>query len=377
MNNSMSKEPIKTIFYNQHQALGAKFVSFHGFIMPLKYSSIVEEHRWVRSSCGVFDVSHMGKFHLSGDDSNLLMDKISPSKINDTAIGKVIYTAFLYEDGSPVDDVTVYHTGPSEWIVVVNCGNRDKVRDYILEKVPEYKKCYFRDITESHQQLALQGPESKRVLQEILGSKYIDLNYYEFAVINYRGNKLILSRTGYTGEDGFELYGIDETLIYLWRELLVSEKIRPVGLGARDSLRLEARYPLYGNEFMEGVNILECGLGWVINWNKDEFIGKEALLNIKENGPSRVLRGYVMEEPGVPRQGNELVDANGNLIGVVTSGGFSPTMKKGILLARVDTKAEDICDILLRGQRKKISRIKGPFVPNRTLKGKAGVKNES
>lgn len=375
----MAEELIQTPFYDHHMKLGAKMVDFHGFYMPLQYSSIVEEHKWVRKSCGVFDVSHMGKFMLHGQGADDFLNFICPSKVADTPNGKIIYSAFLYEDGSPVDDVLLYKLSRESWLVVVNAANRSKVKDYIFQQKASFAdpSFTFLDRTDSHLQLAIQGPKAKDIVAQYISTDAIDIDYYEFRTVDFMGRKLIISRTGYTGEDGFEVYGTFDKMAPLCGQLCQDDRVLPAGLGSRDSLRLETRFPLYGQELLPGRSILQSGLGWTINWDKGNFIGREVLAEQKENGEKSHLFAYQMVDAGIPRAGYEICDSEGNRLGVITSGGFSPTLEKGILIAWHDDPSRKADTVRIRNQLKRIERVKGTFVPNRTLGGKAGLKRES
>ncbi len=371
----MGQELMKTPFYHFHVAKRAKMVNFNGFAMPVQYTSIIDEHQWVRNSCGVFDVSHMGKFHLLGDGVDQFLQWITPGNVKEVKRGRVVYSAILYEDGSPVDDVVLYKLGQEDWLIVVNAGNREKAKQYIFDQMKQFTggKFAFVDVTDSHLQLAVQGPLAKDVVTQYVHKDLGNLDYYTFATIDFRGKKLIVSRTGYTGEDGFEIYGTYEKLEPLCEEFCADERVLPAGLGARDSLRLETRYPLYGHELRPGRTLVQSGLNWIVNYGRGDFLGRSTLQSQKEQGEKSRIHAFQMAEPGVPRDGYAILNADKDQIGTITSGGYSPSLQKGIILAYLDQPDQEGVYVQIRDQVKKIEKVSGTFVPNRTLKGKAGL----
>lgn len=346
-------------------------VDFHGFLLPIQFSSIVEEHLHVRKSSGVFDVSHMGKYVLSGPGAEAFLDKITPGKVTSLVAGKILYSAIMLPDGSPIDDILIYRMGEEDWLFVVNAANRENVVTHIEAQKDE--SFTFIDETRRYTQLAVQGPTSPDVMAELFSDSVRQIDYYHFSEITYKDQTILVSRTGYTGEDGFEIYGSPEITQEIYAALLADNRILPIGLGARDSLRLEARYPLYSQELMAGRSLIQSGLSWIVDWKKENFTGRDALLTQKEKGEKNHLTAWVLEEAGVPRTGYTLLDASGEEVGSITSGGFAPSLGKGILIAWLDDPEKKPVSVQIRNQTKAITEIKGTFVPNRTLRGKAGL----
>ena len=327
-----------TKFISVHQKLNAKLVDFSGFNMPVQYNSIIAEHMAVRNSIGVFDVSHMGEIRIKGSKA---LDFVQHITINDASKlfnGRVQYSAMCYPDGGIVDDLLVYKIADDEYFLVVNASNLEKDFNWMNSN----NKFDVEIINESddYSLLAIQGPNSKEVVQALC-DKNIDLEYYHFFFANFAGVDALISRTGYTGELGYEVYlKVDEkTAIEIWDKLFDAGKkfnIQPIGLGARDSLRLEMGYCLYGNDIDQTTNPLEAGLGWITKLNKDDFIGKESIQKVKENGLKRKLIALVSNEKAFPRHGYSVCDNNKNIIGTVTSGTSSPVLNKPIAMAYVD-----------------------------------------
>ena len=356
----------KTKFYSIHEKLGAKLVDFAGFKMPVQYSSIIAEHKAVRNSVGVFDVSHMGEVFIRGDKA---LDFVQHVTVNDAALltnGRVQYSAMCYPDGGIVDDLLVYKISEKEFMLVVNASNKDK--DFNWMKDNNLFGVELLDESDSYSLLAVQGPKSKDVIQKIC-NKPLDLEYYHFFFANVAGTHMIVSRTGYTGELGYELYFTgDETIAEkVWNQLFEAGKefgIQPVGLGARDSLRLEMGFCLYGNDIDQSTNPLEAGLGWITKLKKNEFIAKNVLLKVKDEGSKRKLVPMVSEEKAFPRHGYDL-SVNGKTIGHITSGTVSPILEKAIALGYVDTqfaKEGTTVNFLIRGKEVPATITKLPFV---------------
>lgn len=355
----------RTKFFNIHQKLNAKIVEFAGYAMPIQYSSIIHEHKTVRQSVGVFDVSHMGEIFIKGENA---LDFVQYITINDASKlfpGRVQYSAMCYEDGGIVDDLLVYKISDDEFLLVVNASNIQKDFDWMNKN----NKFGVQIINRSDEisLLAVQGPESLNTLQKIADKK-IELEYYHFDRMKIAGVEMIVSRTGYTGELGFELYfeGDEQTAENIWNAVFEAGKefnIQPVGLGARDTLRLEMGYCLYGNDIDQTTNPLEAGLGWITKLNKDDFIGKTSLLKAKEN-ISRKLVAMVSEEKTFPRHGYD-ISANGRKIGTITSGTVSPILDKAIALGYVekDFSAVDTeVNFVVRGKEFPAKVVKLPFI---------------
>ncbi len=356
----------KTNFYSIHQKLGAKIVDFAGFQMPVLYSSIINEHKAVRSSVGVFDVSHMGEVYIRGDKA---LDLIQHITVNDASAlydGRVQYSAMCYPDGGIVDDLLVYRVSEKEYLLVVNASNKDKDVAWMNEN--NKFGAQIDDESDEYSLLAVQGPNSKATVQKIC-DKNIDLEYYHFFKAKIAGVDAIVSRTGYTGELGYEIYfkGNEQAAIALWDSLFEAGKefnIQPVGLGARDSLRLEMGMCLYGNDIDQTTNPLEAGLGWITKLKKENFIAKDVLVKAKEEGLKRKLVGMVSEEKTFPRHGYDL-SLEGKVIGKVTSGTVSPILDKPIAMGYVPSELSaegSKVNFLIRGKEFPATVVKFPFV---------------
>lgn len=358
----------KTKFYPIHEKLGAKIVDFAGFKMPVLYSSIIAEHKAVRSSAGVFDVSHMGEIFIRGEKA---LDFVQNITVNDASLlydGRVQYSAMCYEDGGIVDDLLVYRISEKEFMLVVNASNKDKDFDWMNKN-----NTFGVDIideSDEYSLLAVQGPNSKKILEKIC-DKSLDLEYYHFFRAKVAGVEMILSRTGYTGELGYELYfkGDETTAEKVWNALFESGKefnIQPVGLGARDSLRLEMGFCLYGNDIDQTTNPLEAGLGWITKLKKPSFIAKDVLLKVKEVGLKRKLVPIISDEKSFPRHGYDL-SVNGKKVGYITSGTVSPVLDKAIAMGYVDSefaKEGNQINFLIRGKEIPAVITKLPFIKN-------------
>ncbi len=358
----------KTKLYSIHDRLGAKIVDFAGFKMPVLYSSIINEHKAVRSSVGVFDVSHMGEIFIRG---NKALDFVQHITVNDAAVlydGRVQYSAMLYNDGGIVDDLLVYRISEKEFMLVVNASNKDK--DYEWMKKNNTFGVEIIDESDEYSLLAVQGPNSKKVIEKIC-DKSVDLEYYHFFNAKVAGVEMILSRTGYTGELGYELYfkGDENIAEKIWNALFESGKelnIQPVGLGARDSLRLEMGFCLYGNDIDQTTNPLEAGLGWITKLKKPSFIGKDVLMKVKEEGLKRKLVPLISDEKSFPRHGYDL-SIDGKKVGHITSGTVSPVLDKAIAMGYVEAdyaKEGNQINFLIRGKEVPAVITKLPFIKN-------------
>lgn len=333
----------KTKFYPIHEKLGAKIVDFAGFKMPIQYTSIINEHKAVRNSVGVFDVSHMGEIFIVGKEASKLAQYVTINDVSKLVPGRVQYSAMCYENGGIVDDLLVYKFNDEKFMFVVNASNKDKDFNWIKEN--NKLDAEVIDESDEYSLLAIQGPNSKKVLDRIV-DKPFELEYYWFIETSVKGIPAIVSRTGYTGELGFEVYfkGDESIAAKLWNAIFEAGKefeIVPVGLGARDTLRLEMGFCLYGNDIDETTNPLEANLGWITKLNKGEFIGKQALLKAKEEGLKRKLTPLEFNgtEKIIPRKGYDVVDEKNNVKGKVTSGALSPILDKPIALAYINSDA--------------------------------------
>lgn len=324
----------KTPFYNIHRKNGAKLVEFAGFEMPVQYKGIKAEHTAVREKAGVFDVSHMGEFFVSGPKALDLIQKVTVNDASKLSSGKAQYSCMCYEDGGIVDDLLVYMFAENDYMLVVNGANIDK--DFSWIESQNTMGATLVNRSENYALLAVQGPDSEKTLQKLTGINLTEIRYYSFKTGILADAEMIISATGYTGEKGFELYF--ETPKYdaevIWNAIIKAGEefgIEPCGLGARDTLRLEMGYALYGNDITQNTHPLEARLGWITKLDKEDFAGKKALLKIKEEGLTRRLAGFEMlEDRQIPRHGYEIMNERGEAIGRVTSGTMSITLGKGI-----------------------------------------------
>lgn len=350
-----------------HKQLNAKLVEFAGFEMPVYYTSIVEEHQAVRKNVGMFDVSHMGEIFIYGPDALKFVQKITINDASKLIPGKAQYSAMCYENGGIVDDLLVYKL-ENGFMLVVNASNKDKDFEWMKKNITD-ENVQILDRSDDYTLIAVQGPKSAETLKSLVNFDIYELKYYTFKYGKILNTDAIISRTGYTGELGFEIYfeGNEEQAIKIWNSILESGNqynIKCCGLGARDSLRLEMGYCLYGNDIDENTNPLEAGLGWITKLDKDYFIGKEALLKIKQEGLKRQLKGFELIDKGIPRHGNQIFFENKN-IGFVTSGTQSPSLNKPIGLGYFEIDSVDetsIFEIDNRGKRLKARLTKIPFI---------------
>ncbi|MBQ7269031.1 MAG: glycine cleavage system aminomethyltransferase GcvT [Bacteroidales bacterium] len=332
-----------TPLHESHLALGAKMSPFAGFDMPISYSGIVDEHMAVRGKAGVFDVSHMGEIEICGPGAEAFVNHIFTNDVCGMQPGVVLYGMMLYPDGGVVDDLLVYRlfTPEPSFFLVVNAANIEKDFDWMRANAGGFD-ITLRNRSEQWGQIALQGPESETVLADVLGIREGgQLRFYTFVQISWRGDPLILSRTGYTGEDGFELYSTPSSTQLLWKTL-VDAGVKPCGLGCRDTLRFEAGMPLYGHELSESISPVMAGLSVFCKLDKPDFIGRQALAVQKANGTERRLVGIELEENAVPRAGYPVELADGTQVGVVTTGYHSLTLDKSLCFALVDSACSAI-----------------------------------
>ncbi len=335
----------KTPLNEWHKKLGASMVPFSGWEMPIQYEGILAEHQAVRQSVGLFDISHMGTVDVSGLDALAFVQNLITNDARRLADGKALYSPVCRPDGGVVDDVLVYRMGDKRYRFVINAGNRQKDFAWMVENSKNFH-VEFRVLSEEISLLAVQGPRSAELLQSVLGLSMASLHYYCFFYVDWRGEAVMVSRTGYTGELGFELFVPTALVADLWQTLLDKGGafgIKPIGLGARDTLRLEMGYCLYGHEINEKTNPLEAGLAWTVALDKPAFIGKDALLAQKKAGLARKLVGLKADR-GIPRADCEIVQ-DGRVVGMTTSGSFSPSLKQGIALGYVPK------ELAAKGQR--------------------------
>ena len=356
----------RTPLYDQHKALGARLVEFSGWEMPVQYSSILDEHDAVRTRAGLFDVSHMGEFKATGTDAPAFLQYLVPNDVSKLAIGQALYTQLCLPAGGVIDDLLIYHLSENAYMLVVNAGNIDKDYAWVEQQSQNFPNLQLDNQSDTTALLALQGPLAQSILQPLTEVDLANIPYYHFEAGLVDGVHCIISRTGYTGEDGFELYLAPVDAPKLWNDLLAAGEphgLLPAGLGARDTLRLEAGYCLYGHELNEQTNPLEAGLGWTVKLNKGDFIGRDALVKIKEQGVERKLIGVEMIERGVCRSEYVIYD-NEHPIGSLTSGAPSPTLHKNIgmgyvVAAHARTGEEVAIDI--RGKKVAARIVALPF----------------
>jgi aminomethyltransferase len=327
-----------TAFTEFHQEAGARMVPFAGYNMPVEYSGINEEHITVRQKVGVFDVSHMGEFWVTGPSSLKYLQYITSNDVSALYDGKVQYSCFPNGKGGIVDDLLVYRFNPEKYLLVVNAANTDKDWNWCVKNAERFGLIVGKDLvnaSESTAQLAVQGPQALKAMQKLTKTTVTGMEYYAFKEIEFGGIKDVLfSTTGYTGAGGCEIYVKNEDGPRLWNAVFQAGEefgIRPIGLGARDTLRLEMGYCLYGNDINDQTSPIEAGLGWITKFtDSKDFIDRELLLKQKNEGTERRLKGFIMIDRGIPRQHYEIVDKDGKIIGEVTSGTMSPMLKQGI-----------------------------------------------
>lgn len=325
----------RTCLYNEHVNLNALISPFAGFDMPIQYKGIIEEHNAVRESCGVFDVSHMGEVLVYGKDAEKFVNYIFTNNTYDSPANKCFYGMMLNKSGGVIDDLLVYKKRDDEYLLVINASNIDKDLDWINKYAKDFD-VKIRNLSDFYGEIAIQGPDSEQIIEQILSIKVSDIEFYSFKEIEYNNEAIIISRTGYTGEDGFEIYASHKLIIEFWKKLIESQKVIPCGLGCRDTLRFEVGLPLYGDELTDTISPLEAGLGIFVKFDKDNFIGKEALLEQKEKGLERKLVGLELLERAIPRHGYEVLNENNEKIGEITTGYHSISTDKDIAMALID-----------------------------------------
>jgi aminomethyltransferase len=326
-----------------HAALGAKMVPFAGYNMPVSYQGINIEHQTVREKVGVFDVSHMGEFFVTGPNALSLIQRVCSNDASKLEDGQAQYSCFPNEDGGVVDDLIVYRIAAEKWLLVVNASNIDK--DWAWINSHNTMEATLENSSDHYSLLAIQGPKAIQAMQSLTQENLSAIKFYTFKINTFAGvENVIISATGYTGSGGFEIYCKNTQVAKIWTKVLEAGAdwgIQPIGLAARDTLRLEMGYCLYGNDIDDTTSPLEAGLGWITKFNKD-FINSESLKKQKEIGVSKTLVGFELSQRGIPRQGYAIVDAQGNSIGRVTSGTMSPSMGKGIGLGYVPMALKEV-----------------------------------
>jgi aminomethyltransferase len=356
--------------YECHVDLEARLVDFAGWEMPVQYVGVIEEHRAVRKAAGLFDVSHMGQVVVRGSGATAFVQHLTPNDVTRLVPGRAHYSGLLTPQGTYIDDILVYRLGAEELLLVVNAGCADKDWAWIRTQAQDFPDIELEDVSERYALIALQGPRAVEILSALTSTDVSTVRYYSFVqgLVHVQGRKAeaLLSRTGYTGEDGFELYVAPEDAPDVWRALLAqgeSVGLMPAGLGARNTLRLEAGMALYGHELDEGTTPWEAGLSWVVKLDQGDFIGREALVAQKERGAERILTGFEVLDRGIAREGHEIFLGN-EKVGVVTSGTWSPTFEKALGMAFLAPSAAEPgtdLEVKVRGRSLKIQVREIPF----------------
>ncbi|MGH4138866.1 glycine cleavage system aminomethyltransferase GcvT [Clostridium sp.] len=356
----------KTQLHNIYKQYGGKLVEFGGWEMPIQFEGIISEHEAVRCDAGLFDVSHMGEVDIKGPEAFEFVQNLVTNDIEVLKDNQILYTFMCYTNGGVVDDLLVYKYSAQHYYLVINAGNIEKDVKWMSDNKGAYNVEIINS-SDAVSEIAIQGPKSQNILQKITNLDLNEIKFFYFKRdVLVDGVKCLISRTGYTGEDGFEIYTSNEQIEKLWHKLLNIGKedgLKPTGLGCRDTLRFEAALPLYGNELSQDITPLEAGLGFFVKLQKPNFIGKEALLKQKQQGLKRKSVGFEMVERGIPRHGYE-VKAHGEKIGVVTTGYLSPTLKKNIGLALIDSKYCELgteIEIVIRNKPLKAEVISKKF----------------
>lgn len=358
----------KTPLYDEHVKLGGKIVDYAGWLLPVQYEGLVQEHETVRNAVGLFDVSHMGEITIKGKDALAFVDYLMTNDITKVVDNQIVYTFMCRPTGAVVDDLLVYRFGPEDFYLVVNASNTDKDYDWILEQKGDFQ-VEIENISDDVGEVAIQGPLAQKVLQKLTKTDLDKITFFTLdRNVDVNGVECMVSRTGYTGEDGFEVYTTNEGVVKVWNDLLEAGKeegIKPVALGCRDTLRFEASLPLYGHEMGEDINPLEGGFKYFVKLDKEaDFIGKEELNRQWTEGLKRKLAGFEMVGRGIPREGYE-IQKDGEVIGHVTTGYMSPTLKKSIGNALIKTEFTPIgteIDIMVRNKPVKAVVISKKFL---------------
>jgi aminomethyltransferase len=360
----LKNQSLKTALYDRHCALGAKMVDFSGWKMPVQYQGIIAEHHAVRNNVGIFDVSHMGRIIVQGEEAEKFLDYISTNIISGKSDYSATYTVWSNASGGCIDDVIVYKINPTNFFVIANAGNRQKDVEH-LQKESKRFKVTIKDCFATEGILAIQGPKAISLMSKVFPEAK-DLPAMHFCEVIFEGKKMILSHTGYTGAGGVEIYAPTPLIILLW-DRIIDEGAVPIGLGARDTLRLEMGYALYGHEISEDIAANESVSCWTVKWKKNDFLGKATLESIENSLDKRTEYGVILQEPGIARAGYE-VFLNGEKIGHVTSGSHSPTLNHSIaiILSSVKLQEGDEVEIQIRQNFCKAKVVKLPFVEGRT-----------
>lgn len=356
----------KTPLFDAVNKMGGKVIDFAGWALPVQFEGIIQEHEAVRNAAGLFDVSHMGEVEVKGTDAEKFVQNLVTNDVSVLEDNQVLYSLMCYPDGGTVDDLLIYKFASDFFYLVINASNVEKDYQWMVDNKGSFD-ITLENVSAGIAEMALQGPNAQKILQKLTDTDLTTVKFFyckRDVIID--GVKCLISRTGYTGEDGFEIYTANNDAAKIWDSLMEAGKedgLKPAGLGCRDTLRFEATLPLYGNELSKDITPLEAGLGFFVKLNKESFIGKEALVKQKEAGLSRKVIGFEMVDKGIPRHGYE-VSAEGNKIGFVTTGYFSPTLKKNIGLALIDIKYTELgtqIDIVVRNRSLKAKVISKKF----------------
>jgi len=356
----------RTPLYDQHVELGAKMVDFGGWDMPVQYSGIVLEHKAVRESAGIFDVSHMGEFEVNGKDALPFLEKVTANNPSKLGIGRGQYSLFLNENGGAVDDIIIYRTGKESFIIVVNASNIEKDWEHISNFTGPFADLNLRNESKKYGLIALQGPTAAKVLAKHIDRNLDEIGLFRIRQANIGDKKVRIARTGYTGEglNGFEIFTLSEDTPEIWNNLLEdTDLVQPCGLGARDTLRIEASLPLYGHELDDETTPLEAGLDIFIS-NRDGYVGSDVIKQQRENGASKTLVMLEMLDRGIPRQGYDLASPNGEIIGMVTSGTIAPWIDKSVAMGFVKPDFSAIgteLTVEIRNRSLKAKVVERPF----------------
>lgn len=327
----------KTCLHDRHVALGAQMSPFGGFDMPIQYEGIVEEHNAVRNSCGVFDVSHMGEVEIIGPDAEKYVNHIFSNDVSVLADGAILYGMMLNPNGGVVDDLLVYKKDINRFFLVINASNIDKDVEWICQNANGYD-VEIKHLSDMLSELAVQGPDAESVMEEVLDIRCKELAFYTFKETSYNGKDILVSRTGYTGEDGFEIYASSDIICDMWDSLMASKRVAPCGLGCRDTLRFEVGLPLYGDELGDDISPVEAGLSMFVKLDKPEFIGREVVAKQKAEGAPRKLIGLELLDRAIARHGYEVLNDADEVVGYVTTGYRGISVDKSIAAALVDTE---------------------------------------
>lgn len=355
---------LHTPLYATHKALGAKMVEFCGWEMPVYYDGIISEHHTVRQHVGLFDISHMGRIQIEGEEAESFLNYASTNIITGKSDRSATYTLLGNNAGGTIDDVMIFKVDKRHFFLVANACNRKKVFNYLSQIAQPFgvtvKASYL-----SEGILALQGPDSYQLMKRVFPSSAL-INPMQFEILKQDNKQVILSHTGYTGSGGFEIFVEQDQIVSLWERFLNEGKewgIRPIGLGARDTLRLEKGYALYGHEMTEDIAPTESVAAWTVKWQKENFVGKAALEALENSGSKRHAYGIIMIDPGIPRSEYEVYFA-GKVVGIVTSGTMSPTLNQGIgmILVEVSLQLDDVVDVQIRDSRRRAKIVKLPFI---------------